>query len=290
MNLYADPGNIIICLDPGHGGNDPGAIGPTGLREKEVNLDIAFRVRAKLQAAGYGLIMTRESDVTRSMQQRLDFANSSGANLFVSIHNNAFVTPVPNGSKTYYSTSSPSGGGYLAAFIQSETVKQAGTHNGGVKTANFFVLKNTNMVSALVEGAFMSNPTKEQRLRDPGFRERIAAGIFNGIHRFRATQTLSQPPAPDVSSGQVADFVTRFYELCLQRAPDPTGLSNWVNELASRKKTGSDVAYGSVFNQEFGNRDVINDEFLSIMYRAFFNREPNGPGIAGWLNQTEFYN
>ncbi len=283
-DLHANPSNIIICIDPGHGGNDPGAIGPTGLQEKEPNLDIALRVRAKLQGAGYRVIMTRESDVTRSMQQRVDFANSNGAHLFISIHNNAFVTPVPNGTETYYSLSSPSGSGYLATFIQSETVGQAGTHNRGVKTADFFVLRNTRMISALVEGAFMSNPTEEQRLRDPNFRESMATGIFNGIHRFATTQPIV-PAAPDVSSGQVADFVTRFYELCLQRPPDPTGLSGWVNELASRKKTGSDVAYGFVFSEEFLNRSVTNEQFLTIMYRAFFNRDPDGPGFAGWLDE-----
>ncbi len=97
-----------------------------------------------------------------------------------------------------------------------------------------------------------------------------------------------QPPtttAVTASSEKIAAFVTRFYRLCLSRDPDQSGLNGWVNELASKRKTGSDVAQGFVFSQEFTNRNVSNTEFVTIMYNAFFDRPPDASGLNGWVGE-----
>ena len=85
------------------------------------------------------------------------------------------------------------------------------------------------------------------------------------------------------SVSQIDAFVTRFYQQCLQREPDGVGLGYWSYHLINRTKTGADVANGFVFSQEFINKGVTNDEYLSILYEAFFNRDPDQAGWDVWL-------
>jgi hypothetical protein len=81
----------------------------------------------------------------------------------------------------------------------------------------------------------------------------------------------------------VAAFVTRFYQLCLQRDPDIAGLDGWVASLLSGANVGADVAEGFIFSQEF-TRSIMSDEaYMRILYKAFFNRDPDAAGLAGWL-------
>lgn len=86
------------------------------------------------------------------------------------------------------------------------------------------------------------------------------------------------------SRSQVSDFVTRFYKLCLDREPDAEGLNTWVNNLLSRKITGAQAAEGFIFSTEFVSKNTNNSEFLTILYRAFFNREPDTDGFNKWLS------
>lgn len=96
-----------VVVDAGHGGNDPGAIGRTGLKEKDVNLDIAKRLTALLRAEGVNVVMTRSSDRFISLGTRVQITNNSKADLFVSIHSNANRTKSMNGFEVYYVASSP---------------------------------------------------------------------------------------------------------------------------------------------------------------------------------------
>jgi hypothetical protein len=82
----------------------------------------------------------------------------------------------------------------------------------------------------------------------------------------------------------VEAFVTRFYQQCLNRQPDAAGLNAWTNDLLSGARTGADVARGFILSQEFINRRTTDEQFLTIMYRAFFNREPDAGGFNAWLN------
>ena len=79
-------------------------------------------------------------------------------------------------------------------------------------------------------------------------------------------------------------FVTCFYQQCLQRDPDQSGLDEWVDALLSGRITGADVAYGFVFSTEFIQREVLSEDYVTIMYRAFFDREPDSSGYSGWLD------
>jgi len=91
----------------------------------------------------------------------------------------------------------------------------------------------------------------------------------------------------DANKGNVVDvrrFVTRFYQQCLSREPDSPGLTGWTNALLNGSLTGSDIAWSFIFSDEFINRYTTNEDFVTILYRAFFNREPDSAGYSGWLN------
>lgn len=79
-------------------------------------------------------------------------------------------------------------------------------------------------------------------------------------------------------------FVTHFYQECLSREPDSSGLNGWVDGLITKTITGADVAYGFVFSDEFIQRNVSNEEYLTMLYRAFFDREPDSGGFNNWLS------
>ncbi|WP_286817651.1 DUF4214 domain-containing protein [Desulfobacter sp. UBA2225] len=86
------------------------------------------------------------------------------------------------------------------------------------------------------------------------------------------------------STSDIEAFVTRFYQQCLDREPDPGGLNRWSNNLYNGNLTGADIAYGFVFSEEFQNLNTSDSEFVTILYRAFFNREPDIGGYNNWMN------
>ncbi len=88
-------------------------------------------------------------------------------------------------------------------------------------------------------------------------------------------------------SNLVNDFVTRFYQLCLDRDPDAAGLEEWTNALLNQIITGADVAYGFIYSQEFINKNTTSDEYLTVLYNAFFDRQPDSAGFQGWLDALQ---
>lgn len=181
----------IVAIDPGHGGRDPGAIGPGGLRESDIVLDIALRVRDLLKQDGIRVAMIRESDVTVELVDRPQLAREAGATIYVSIHANAHGRTAVNGSETYYLTPQSLA---LAQMIQDELGVVLGLPSRGIKTAGFLVLRDSGIPSVLVETTFISNADEEARLREDAFRQRLAAAIHKGITRFLAIYPA--PAAP----------------------------------------------------------------------------------------------
>lgn len=171
-----------ICIDPGHGGKDPGAVGPTGIKEKDVALAVALKVAEKLKKAGVNVCMTRNNDTFLELKDRCKIANNFGADYFVSIHCNSATNSSANGTETYcYQLGGK--GEALAKAIQEELISTCGRNNRGVKTANYYVIKYTSMPAALTELAFISNPTEEKLLASSDFQEKCAAAIANAIAR-----------------------------------------------------------------------------------------------------------
>lgn len=172
-----------VVIDPGHGGGDPGAIGPTGYKEKDANLSIGLKAKSILESSGYQVTMTRTSDTSVSLQQRCDVADAAKAEVFVSIHNNSSTSSGASGTETFYFPTSTSGK-TLASYIQEEIVRLVDRQDRGATPRDFYVLRNTGMPAALVEGAFLSNPEEEALLKDSSFQQKLAQGISNGILRY----------------------------------------------------------------------------------------------------------
>ncbi|HXF81443.1 MAG TPA: N-acetylmuramoyl-L-alanine amidase, partial [bacterium] len=164
--------------------------GPTGLREADVVLDISRRVRDLLARDGLRVVMIREDDVTVELTDRPRLAREAGASIYVSIHANANGRATVNGSETYYLTPQSL---VLAQMIQDELGIVLQLPSRGIKTANFLVLRDSGIPSVLVESAFISNADDEARLRNPAFRQALAAAIHRGIMRFLA---VYPSPAP----------------------------------------------------------------------------------------------
>lgn len=173
----------LIVVDPGH---PPfGATGPTGLREAEANLAVALIVRDLLEAAGARVIMTRTTDVPVDLAARTRFADSVGAELLVSIHNNALpdgLNPFTNsGSSVFFNhpRSLP-----LARAIQHALVRQLGLRDLGAARGDLALVRPTWMPAVLTEGLFMMLPEQEAALRNPEGQRRYALAVRDGIAEY----------------------------------------------------------------------------------------------------------
>ncbi|HEX9532123.1 MAG TPA: N-acetylmuramoyl-L-alanine amidase family protein [bacterium] len=178
-----------VALDAGHGGRDPGAIGPTGLREAEVVLDVAQRVRDLLSQDGVRVLMIRDNDATVELDDRTRMAREGGATVYVSIHANASTRAAVNGTETYYLTPQSLA---LAQMIQDELGAVLGIPSRGIRTANFIVLRDNDVPSVLVETAYISHADDEAHLRDQEFRQEIAEAVHRAIMRFLAVYPIPQ--------------------------------------------------------------------------------------------------
>lgn len=176
-----------VVIDPGHGGYDAGAVGPTNIMEKNVNLIVALKLGALLQSQGIKVVYTRIDDkvswtnnISNDLQTRCDIANKVKADFFISIHSNSADSSSAKGSETYYSTKKPRDS-ELAKVMEENLVASNNLIDRGAKAASFYVLNNTNMPSVLVELGFISNPNEEKLLNNSDFQTKSATGLSNGI-------------------------------------------------------------------------------------------------------------
>ncbi len=172
---------LRICIDPGHS-PESGAVGPTGLEEKVVNLEIALKLKYLLQRAGAEVFMTRYGMESVGIYERPKKAIENRCHLLISIHNNALpdgVNPfVNNGVSTYYYHPQSL---ELARAIQKELVSDLQVPDQGLYYANFALTRPYQLLSVLVECAFIIYPEQEILLRDENFQKKCAFGIYQGI-------------------------------------------------------------------------------------------------------------
>jgi N-acetylmuramoyl-L-alanine amidase len=172
-----------IVIDAGHGAHDSGAVA-NGLKEKDILLDVALRVKNKLENAGATVIMTRSTDVFLELEERAAIANKSGGSAFVSIHANAAASAA-TGTETYYDSQYQKEKSLeLANSIQSNLVKTLGTRDRGVKEYGFYVVKYTRIPSVLVELGFITNPDEAARLATGTYRDQAASAIVVGLKEY----------------------------------------------------------------------------------------------------------
>ena len=170
-----------ICLDAGHGGNDTGAVGPTGLEEATLVLTISKLVASWLDVMQQEVLLTRESDVFVELSMRCDVANDWGADYFVSVHANSNGSSAV-GIETLYTSDR---GFELSIPIQSELVEGTGDVDRGLKQRDdLFVLNGTLMPATLTEIGFISHPETESKFRTTNYQGIVAGSIVRGIARF----------------------------------------------------------------------------------------------------------
>ncbi len=182
-----------IVLDPGHGGSDSGAVGPSGLQEKDVTLAVAQKVRAILQNSGARVVMTREDDRDvygmnatdqQELQARVNVGTyTPGTQVFLSIHCNSFSSPSAHGTATYYYPKGDADA-TLAEDLQEALIAAGGLSDRGINEANFYVVKHAAVPAALVELAFISNYNEEGLLGSADFQDKMAMAICRGLGKF----------------------------------------------------------------------------------------------------------
>ncbi|MGN8769743.1 N-acetylmuramoyl-L-alanine amidase [Paenibacillus barengoltzii] len=176
-------GRPLVVIDAGHGGSQPGAISVTKKQEKEFTLAVALKVEALLrQEAGLEVILTRMTDVTMTLQDRVKVANDQGAAVFVSIHGNSIDPPSnPSGTETYYTRdeSIP-----LANVMHQHLVKATGLKDRGVRKSSLHVTRETKMPAVLLEVGYLSNKTDAELMYTEEFQQRVAEGIVAGIKEY----------------------------------------------------------------------------------------------------------
>lgn len=188
--------NKVIVIDPGHGGADPGAQN-SGLKEKDVNLDISLRLRNVLASRGCNVILTREVDKDfflpgyvkgrmakrAELNQRINLASANNADLFVSIHANSFPQRNTYGMETYYHQKSTSGK-ELAELIQKQLTQLQNDNKRNAKAGDYYLINQTKMPAVIVEVGFISNPRERKLLLSDHYRDLVAAAIGTGIEDY----------------------------------------------------------------------------------------------------------
>lgn len=223
-----------ICLDPGHGGKDTGfRIGRFfGHNEKTYTLALALELKQQLQKAGFNVILTRDKDVYPELPVRPDIANRRGADLFVSLHFNAFpgdpssvqgpetycITPVGASSSNAQGVGAGSGSAVanrfedksllLAYQVQKSLVRNLGAEDRGVRRARFAVLRDAAMPAILIEGGYMTHPVEGKKIFDAKYRQQMAAALVKAIVNYQALTAPSvsvtpqpKPAGPKKNSG-----------------------------------------------------------------------------------------
>ncbi|WP_372519612.1 N-acetylmuramoyl-L-alanine amidase [Candidatus Ruminimicrobiellum ovillum] len=219
----------IIVLDAGHGGKDPGAVGPHGTKEKDVNLAIVLQLEKIFKKdKNYKVILTRQDDTFIPLVERANIANKNKADLFISVHCNANLNRTASGFEIYFLSEKASDkeaistetlensvialedksdekktvlqnmlwsmvvneyineSSELSSFVIAEASGRLKIPSRGIKQANFYVLRGTQMPSVLVETAYISNYTEEAKLNTSSFQKAAADSIYEGVKKYYA--------------------------------------------------------------------------------------------------------
>ena len=169
-----------VVLDAGHGGKDPGAVGPTKTKEATVVLAITLKIGDILIKNGVETIYTRTSDQTQSLYEKAEISTNAKPDYFVSIHANSFTSTTASGIETYSFYGSGAGAN-LARAVQTELINATGRVDRGIKTAGFYVIANSGATAILVETSFVSNPEEEKLLVTEAYQNKLAVAISTGI-------------------------------------------------------------------------------------------------------------
>lgn len=188
-SLDASP---TVIIDPGHGGGDPGKVGVDDTLEKDVNLQIAFKLKAELEERGISVSMLRETDTdlategasnrkTSDMKNRVGEINDSGAQILISIHQNSYTNPTVRGPQVFYHGSSEESEAFAKQLqeklkaINPEYAREAKTGN------DYYILNKSSCPGVIVECGFLSCPEETALLTSEEYQQKIASAIADAI-------------------------------------------------------------------------------------------------------------
>lgn len=193
-NITATKGTIV--LDPGHGGDDPGMIGASGINEKKLNLVYAKKLQALLEAEGYRVVLTRETEEglydadaahkkAQDMQRRIAIIAQEAPLITVSIHQNSYQDPAVSGPQVFYYEHSAEGE-KLAKSIQDSMNSELSEARPRVEKSNasYYILKRSQGTTVIVECGFLSNPEEETRLQEEAYQDRVCEAVCEGILQY----------------------------------------------------------------------------------------------------------
>ena len=307
--LSTEAEDYVVMLDPGHDATHCGA-NKNGLREEVLTLKIAQYCKAELEQYKHVKVyMTRESAAcplpgstsVADNLNRVATAASVGADIYVSIHLNSAGTGAAKGAEVFYPNSNyrpgiGSAGANLATQIQRQLVA-LGLNNRGISIRNsgdgsrypdgsladyYAVIKHSKKAGfpgVIVEHAYVSNASDAAFLKSESNLQALGIADATGIAEYLG---LSKGPAIDRE--KVLAFVTRLYNLGLNRAPEAGGLDYWTDIICSEEMSGAEVAQGFFFSQEMENRNLSDREFVEILYNVLMDRTSDSAGISYWLS------
>jgi len=210
-----NPGFPTVVIDAGHGGNDDGARS-NGLREKDLTLDVAFRVEKLLSVFKFPTVLNRRDDTFVPLPERAAIANKLDNAIFVSIHFNQSPSSSATGVETFFATAkvppesawtwigffnrpepaSSDNGEDLAGYIQSSLVSRTDAVNRGIKPRELYVVRHTRCPAVLVEGGFINNTLEARLIGNAEYRDRIAKAIAEGVMTYQKNRPrIATPPA-----------------------------------------------------------------------------------------------
>ena len=176
---------IKIMIDPGHGGYESGAVGCLGNKEKDTNLEIAYKLKHHLQKAGAIVIMSRIGDTPLGLTERVLASQENNVDIFLSIHNNALPDSAAwsnrSGAGTYYYNLHSH---ELAESIQERLVNELGMNNDKVRRESFAVIRNPQTIAVLIEVGYVIKPEDNAKLVNPKFQDKAAIAIMHGLENY----------------------------------------------------------------------------------------------------------
>jgi len=188
--ITASPAAPTIVIDPGHGGTDHGARCKSPYcEEKKLCLQTARLLKKYLDQLGYHVVMTRTTDAFIPLHRRVEIANQSTCNIFVSVHYNSSRVESAHGIEVFFHDSKEeknraSSSRKLADAILGKVIRRTSAQSRGVKKGNFLVIRETQMPAVLIEGGFLTNPEERVLVKSRDYQEKIARGIADGIDSY----------------------------------------------------------------------------------------------------------
>ena len=176
----------VVVIDAGHGGHDPGKVGVNDALEKDVNLQIAEKVKKYLEKNDIDVVMTREDDVMEDtkledMKKRVALTNKTKPAITVSIHQNSYSDSSVKGAQVFYYTGSEISKN-AASLMQAELKKVDTSNTRQIKSnSDFYMLKKTEVPTIIVECGFLSNPEEAEKLVAEEYQEQMAEAICRGV-------------------------------------------------------------------------------------------------------------